>query len=202
MDESLTRRQRDIVEYMRDRAARGLPAPSMDEVCAALGVASRGSLHKHVVALVDAGVLEPMHGLRRGLRLTPEAGAVVAEVPLLGRIAAGLPIEALTGTDGVEVPGWLRPRGECYVLEVRGDSMRDDGILDRDRVVVEATDRARDGQMVVALVDGDGVTLKRIYRRRGRIVLQPANADFAPLELDPERVVVQGVVTGVLRRID
>jgi repressor LexA len=202
VDESLTRRQRDIVDHLRDRAARGLPAPSMDEVCTALGVASRGSLHKHVVALVEAGVLEPMHGLRRGLRLTAGAAAGAAEVPLLGRIAAGRPIEAVAGADGVEVPAWLRPRGRCYVLEVRGDSMRDDGIHDGDRIVVEATDCVRDGQVVVALVDGENATLKRFYRRRGKVVLQPANADYAPLELPPERVVVQGVVTGVMRRVD
>jgi len=195
---SLTRRQQDIVDYLRQRAGRGLPAPSLDEVCAALGVVSRGSMHKHVAALAEAGVIEPMHGLRRGLRL---AAAPAEGVPLLGRIAAGRPIEAVTHDERVDVPAWLRPPGDCYVLEVRGDSMQDEGIFDGDRVVVAARSEARDGEVVVALLDGTEATLKTLRRRGRRVVLQPANRAYAPIEVDADRVAIQGVVTGLMRRV-
>jgi len=156
-------------------------------------------MHKHVTALTEAGVLEPMQGQRRGLRLRTDGDV---GVPLLGRIAAGRPIEAIAGEERCEVPAWLLPSGACYVLEVRGDSMRDDGIRDGDRIVVSAGSAARDGDVVVALVDGAEATLKRLYRRRGKVVLQPANPDYEAIELAPERVVIQGVAKALMRRLD
>ena len=198
-EDSLTRRQRELLAVLRDWPA-DTPAPTLDQLCAALGLRSRGSLHKQVQALVDAGLVEPMEGLRRGVRLTPAAVDDADTLPLLGRIAAGRPIEAISRDERIAVPPQLRGQGECYVLEVRGDSMADDGILDGDWVVVEHRGHARNGELVVALVDGEEATLKRIEQQPGRVLLHPANAAYAPLEVEPQRLVIQGVVVGQMRR--
>lgn len=196
----LTRRQRDILEFLRTMAEERNEAPSLDELCRGLGLSSRGSLHRHIQALVAAGLVAPMAGLRRGVRLTPAALEARGTLPLLGRIAAGRPIEAVADGERIAVPEPLRGRGECYVLQVRGDSMREDGILDGDWVVVEHRSTARDGELVVALVDGENATLKRIEQRPERVILHPANAAYDPLEFEPERVTLQGVVVGQMRR--
>lgn len=197
LDYALTRRQRDIYEYLVRQRERSAHPPTLDEVCQALGLASRGSLHKHVQGLIEAGLVEPMDRLQRGVRLveTDEEGTL----PLLGRIAAGRPIEALAHAEPVEVPEVLRGRGRCFVLEVRGDSMIEDGILDGDRVVVEQRENPRNGETVVALIDGAEATLKRFEQRRSRVILHPANAGMAPMEFAAERVTVQGVVRGLMR---
>jgi len=200
MQESdLTRRQRDVLRCLRAVAADSADPPTLDELCAALGLASRGSLHKHVQALVDAGLVEPLGQKQRGVRLRAFPDAAGRVLPMLGTIAAGRPIEAVTGQASVEVPAGLRSRRPCYVLEVRGDSMRDDGILDGDRVIVEQCERADDGAVVVALIDGTDATLKRIEQRRGEVMLHPANATMRPMRYAPERVVIQGVVVGLMR---
>ena len=203
MDERLqhlTPRQRDLYRYLAEREEADLDPPTLDETCKALGLSSRGSLHKQVQALVDAGLVAALEGRQRGLRLRhEEAGAPGRELPLLGRIAAGRPIEALENPESVEVPAHLRGRGECYVLEVKGDSMVEDGILDGDWVVVERRDHARDGEVVVALIDGEEATLKRIEQRPGRCILHPANSAMASLEYPPERVRIQGIVVGQMR---
>ncbi len=195
----LTRRQRSVLAELRSRSRRGQPPPSLGELAAALGLRSRGSLHKQVRALIEAGLVEPMAGRRRGVCLTGAARGGEDRLPLLGRIAAGRPIEALAEDEALEVPGWLRGQGPCYALEVRGDSLREAGILDGDRVVVEQRDWARDGELVVALIDGAEATLKRIEQRPGEVVLHPANAAYAPLRYRPEQVRIQGVVVGLLR---
>jgi repressor LexA len=199
-DYPLTRRQRDIHVHLQRREAEGLPPPSLDELCRAMGVSSRGSMHKHVQGLVEAGLVEPMEGRHRGVRLRsgPEPGGL-SRLPLLGRIAAGRPIEAVEDPEGVEVPERLRGRGRCFVLEVRGDSMVEAGILDGDWVVIEARDHARDGEVVVALVEGQEATLKRIEQRPGRVVLHAANAAFPALEYAADQVQVQGVLVGQMR---
>lgn len=196
---ALTHRQQALLDFLRDRAHEGL-APTLDDICRGLGLRSRGSLHKHVQALVDAGLVEPMAGKRRGVHLTERALEDPATLPLLGRIAAGRPIEAVTTGEGIAVPEALRGRGECYVLEIRGDSMRDDGILDGDWVVIEHRERARNGEVVVALVDGEDATLKRLEQRGAEVRLHPANAAYAPLFLDAARVTIQGVLVGLMRR--
>lgn len=194
----LTRRQQDILEFLRDCAREG-EAPTLGEICRAFGLRSRGSLHKHVSALIEAGLVEPMNGRRRGVHLT-EAAQDSDSLPLLGRIAAGLPIEAVTDSEPVAVPELLRGRGECYVLQVRGDSMIDDGIHDGDWVVVEHREHARNGEVVVALIDNEAATLKRIEQRLDEVILHPANADHAPQRYAPGQVSVQGVVVGQMRR--
>jgi repressor LexA len=197
---SLTRRQRELSAYLETREADGLPPPTLDELCRAMGVTSRGSMHKHVQGLVDAGLVEPMDGRHRGVRLRPRPQpASPGTLPLLGTIAAGRPIEALENPEQVEVPARLRGRGPSFVLQVRGDSMVEEGILDGDWVVIEARDQARDGEVVVALIDDAEATLKRIEQRPGRVVLHPANRAMKALEYPPDRVRVQGVLVGQMR---
>lgn len=197
MSEALTRGQRAVLEHLRATRDSRADPPTLDELCRALGLRSRGSLHKHIQALVAAGYVEPMSGRQRGVRLSERGG--LATLPLVGRIAAGRPIEALESPEELEVPGQLRGRGRCYVLQVRGDSMIGEGILDGDWVVVEQRDQARDGEIVVALIDGGEATLKRIEQTPGVCILHPANAALAPLRYAPERVQIQGVVVGQMR---
>ncbi len=196
MSETLTRRQRAILEQLRESRQRQAHPPTLDELCRALGLRSRGSLHKHIQALVKAGHVEPLSGKQRGVRLRePDQGNALT-LPLLGRIAAGSPIEALESPQALEVPRQLRGKGRCYVLQVRGDSMIDEGILDGDWIVVEQRDHARDGEIVVALIDGEEATLKRIEQTPTACILHPANPNLAPLRYAPERVRIQGVVVG------
>jgi len=132
MSEALTRRQRVILEHLRESRERQAHPPTLDELCRELGLHSRGSLHKHIQALVKTGHVEPLSGKQRGVRLREPDEDDVLTLPLLGRIAAGCPIEALEDPQELEIPGQLRGKGRCYVLEVRGDSMIEDGILDGD----------------------------------------------------------------------
>jgi repressor LexA len=196
---ALTRRQRQIYEHLLARQAAGDPAPSLEELCDALGLRSRGSMHLQVKALVDEGLVEPMNGRQRGVRVRDAVENRPAQLPLLGTIAAGRPIEAVAVPESVEVPAHLCGGGACYVLKVRGDSMIEDGILDGDMVVVERRDHARDGEIVVALIDGQDATLKRILQRPGEVTLLPANAAMEPIVIEPQRVQIQGVVVGQMR---
>ncbi len=201
MDEPLTRRQREIYDYLVTHADD--PPPTLDELARALGMTSRGSLHRHIQALVDAGLVAPMEGKKRGIRLIRATGhetAEAEELPLLGRIAAGRPIEALPQPETFAVPPQLHRDRPCYVLQVEGDSMIEEGIHDGDWVVVEERATADNGELVVALIDGEEATLKRIEQRPGEIVLHPANAVHAPQRYLPERVTIQGVVISQMRR--
>ncbi len=157
-------------------------------------------MHKHIHALVEAGLVQPMDGRQRGVRLQTASRLATEALPLLGTIAAGRPLEAVEDTLTFEVPSALRSDSPCFVLQVRGDSMIEDGILDGDWVVVESRNHARNGEIVVALVDGNEATLKRIEQRPGQILLHPANAALRPLVYAPEQVQIQGVVVGQMRR--
>jgi len=195
----LTRRQQEIYRILRDHAETFEHPPSHDELCRLLGLRSRGSLHKHIQALVRAGLVEPLDGLQRGIRLV-EQDSSEAGIPLLGVIAAGRPIEAVAQTQRMQVPDELLGKGPCYVLQVSGDSMIDAGILDGDFVVIEQRDSARNGEIVVALIRSEEVTLKRIEQRPERVILHPANARMSALAYAPDEVQIQGVLRGLLRR--
>ncbi len=208
MPPNLTRRQQEIYDYLREALPRLPHPPTLDELCRALGLKSRGSLHKQIQALVEAGLVEPMNNLRRGIRLVdsaandprpaPEASELEA-LPMYGYIAAGQPIEAIANPDTIPVPSVLRTPHPCYVLQVRGDSMIEEGILDGDWVVIEQRDTARNGEIVVALVDGEEATLKRLEKKSDEIVLHPANASMAPMRYHPSQVKIQGVLVGQMR---
>jgi repressor LexA len=195
---TLTRRQQEIYDYLRDNAAHFDHPPSHDELCERLGLRSRGSLHKHIQALVEAGLVEPMDGQHRGIRLVGQTGEGEG-VPLLGTIAAGRPIEAVAQPEYLQVPDELLGSRPCYVLRVRGDSMVEAGILDGDYVVIEQREHARNGEIVVALVDNEEATLKRIEQQPGKVILHPANAAMTPMVYPPAAIRVQGVLKGLLR---
>jgi repressor LexA len=200
---SLTRRQQEIYAYLREHLDDFAHPPTLDELCEALGLSSRGSLHKQIQALIEAGLVEPMNNLRRGIRLVgqDEDAAVDGDgLPLYGYIAAGSPIEAIANPETIDVPPQLRTHNRCYVLEVKGDSMVDEGILDGDWVVIEHRDHARNGEIVVALVDGEEATLKRLEQRPGETVLHPANERLEPMRYRPDQVRIQGVLVGQMRR--
>ena len=202
-DLSLTRRQQQIFEFLCEHAHSFAHPPTLDELATSLGLRSRGSLHKQIQALIDAGLVEPMNRTRRGIRLTSNArdAATATEdtLPLLGRIAAGRPIEAIEDVQRMGVPPTLRSGDNCYVLQIQGDSMIEDGILDGDWIVVEPCQQASNGEMVVAMVDGSEATVKRLLQRPGEVVLIPANSAMAPIHLAPDRVQIQGIVVGQMR---
>lgn len=200
---SLTRRQQEIYEYLLTHLHEFPHPPTLNELCEALGLSSRGSLHKQLQALIKEGLIEPMNNQRRGVRLTqPDDDAIdpdLNELPLYGRIAAGQPIEAVSTPETITVPPPLRTENPCYVLEVKGDSMIDEGILDGDWVVIEQRDHAHNGEIVVALVDGEEATLKRIEQQNGKVILHPANSEMQPMSFLPEQVQIQGVLVGQMR---
>ena len=197
--DNLTRRQREIYDFLVDHAADFAQPPTLDELCQSLGMKSRGSLHKQIQALIEAGLVEPMHGRQRGVRLT-QAGVDDETLPMLGYIAAGRPIEAVEQAERIAVPEQLRTAKPCYVLQVRGDSMIEDGIFDGDWVVIEQREQARNGEIVVALVEDNEATLKRIEQKAGVVILHPANSTMQSMHFSPEQVRIQGVLVGQMRR--
>jgi repressor LexA len=201
----LTERQKSILEYILDfRRRRGI-APTHREICEQFGFSSYGTAYKHLKLLVEKGYLRRDRHQRRGLEVTAtgdvDGAAAGAELPFLGRIAAGRPIEAVPGGDSLTVPRLLYGdrTQDHYVLRVAGDSMIGEGIHDGDWVVVERRDRAQTGEMVVALV-GDEATLKRFYPEGEQIRLQPSNPAMSPLRYPANDVRVQGIVVGLMRR--
>ncbi len=195
----LTRRQQAIYDYLHDHHERFEHPPTLDELCHALGLSSRGSLHKHIQALVDAGLVEPMDKKQRGVRLTGLERKGEHRVAWLGYIAAGKPIEATQIPEEMVIPHMLQGPGNNFVLQVRGDSMMEEGILDGDWVVIEQRSHARNGEIVVVLIDGEDATLKRIEQKPGEVVLYPANSDMAAMSYPPHRVRIQGVLVGQMR---
>ncbi|PPD43821.1 MAG: repressor LexA [Methylobacter sp.] len=200
----LTRRQREIFHFLRDNSDSFICPPSLDELCAALGMASRGSLYKHIMALIGAGLVEPFAGNKQaGIRLTQQARIddEVSEhtLPFVGAIAAGKPIEALETITYMTVPEALKSDKPCYVLQVKGESMIEAGILDGDWVVVEQRSYASNGEIVVALIDNCEATLKYIEQRAGQVLLLPANITMTALAYRPEQVEIQGVLVGQMR---
>jgi repressor LexA len=209
-------RKQRIIEYIAGTLrARGYP-PSVREIATAVGLASTSAVHHHLSALEKDGYLErgatqsralrltPMAALHTGLstELVPQTGAPDVHIlPVVGEIAAGGPIEAYQdASETISVPELLAPSGDAYVLRVRGDSMVDAHIADGDFVVIRPQQTARDGDIVVAQVEENAVTLKRIYREKGKVRLQPANEAYPPQIYDDVRI--QGKLIGVIRRVD
>ncbi|HET8646097.1 MAG TPA: transcriptional repressor LexA [Vicinamibacteria bacterium] len=198
----LTRRQKEILDYLGRYIERRGYAPTIEEIGEHFGLSSLATVHKHLTNLQEKGLVKRAWNRSRALELVPTRVEVKAvELPLLGRVAAGTPIEAVQATETIFVPEDMVGRRDTYVLQVKGDSMIDEQIRDGDYVIVEDRQTARDGEMVVALLEGENVTLKKLYRERdGRIRLQPANAALKPMFVDARAVRIQGVVIGVLRR--
>jgi repressor LexA len=198
----LTRRQKEILDYLGRHIERKGYAPTIEEIGEHFGLRSLATVHKHLTNLQQKGLVKREWNRSRALELVPSEVKVRAvELPLMGRVAAGTPIEAISGTETIFVPEDMVRRRETYVLQVKGDSMIDEQIRDGDYVIVESRKNARDGEMVIALLDDDRVTLKKLYREKGgRVRLQPANARLKPIYVDGNALKVQGVVIGVLRR--
>lgn len=195
----LTRRQQEIYDFLRDNAQQFAHPPTFDEVCRRLGLSSRGSLHKHIQALVEAGLIEPLEG-RQGIRLA-EQQQPAEQIPHLGTIAAGRPIEALPQPEYLPLPEFLLGSRPSYVLTVKGDSMIEAGIMDGDLAVIEQRDSARNGEIVVALINGQEATLKRLRNNHdGSVTLLPENSAMAPLHYAASQVQIQGVLIGLLRK--
>ena len=201
----LTKRQKQILDFLDGYLGENGYAPSYEEIAAHFGYASLATVHEHLENLKRKGYIRKGHNESRSLELVPsEVKASAVELPLLGRVAAGQPIEAVQDRETVSVPeDFLGRGGSHYVLRVSGDSMIDEQIRDGDYIVVNSRERAENGEMVVALVDEDSATVKKYYRERdGRVRLQPANPTMGPMYFGEERVRVQGIVIGVIRRYD
>ena len=197
----LTRRQREILDYLKEFIDEQGYAPSLEEIGTRFGLSSLATVHKHLMNLQEKGFIRRAWNRSRSVELVQaRAGGRAVDLPLLGYVAAGEPIEAVAGAETVTVPEDLVGARETYALRVRGNSMIDEQIRDGDLVVVEDRRVARNGEMVVALIDGSDVTLKTFYREKNHIRLQPANEALAPIIAKPETVQVQGVVIGVIRR--
>jgi repressor LexA len=199
----VTRRQREILDFIAGQLDAKGYAPSFEEIARQFGFHSLATVHEHLTNLERKGYIRRTHNESRAIEIIPPKGQTGAtELPLLGLVAAGQPIEAISGNDTIAVPDELIPRrGRSYVLKVRGDSMIDEHIKDGDYVVVQERNQADSGQTVVALVHGDGATVKRFYREPGGwIRLQPANPSIPPLRVNERDVIVQGVVVGVIRK--
>ncbi len=195
---NLTPRQHDIIEFIREYVAENDYAPTMQEIADRLGV-SRPTVFEHIEALEAKGAIDREPVRARGISLAPEMEDHPTALPLVGRIAAGQPIEAVEDTEILDVESLFEGRkGEKFVLQVRGDSMIDEQIRDGDFVIVEKRDTARNGETVVALLEDGEATLKIFHQEKGRIRLQPANPTMKPIYVDDCQI--QGVVIGVLRK--
>lgn len=199
----LTRRQKQILDYLQNYIKANGYAPSFEEIADEFRFNSLATVHEHLTNLERKAYIRRARNESRSIELLPVPGqAGATEIPLLGLVAAGEPIEAIAEPETLSVPNDLIPRrGSCYALKVRGLSMIDDHIDDGDYVVVHNRQTADNGQMVVALVHGNSATVKRLYREAdGWVRLQPSNDHMQPIRVHEDDLLVQGVVVGVIRR--
>ena len=218
----LTAKQHELLNFIHERLAKTGVSPSFDEMREALDLKSKSGVHRLISALEERQFIRRLPNRARALEvvrmpdvavpaaataaapaprsIVPAAANDTIEIPLHGRIAAGTPIEALQGTEGFSVPAALLGPGEHYALEVSGDSMVEEGILDGDFALIRKVDSARDGEIVVALIDDEEATLKT-YRREGQMIrLDPANRSYEAQRYDEGRVRIQGRLAGLIRR--
>ena len=197
----LTRRQRQILDYLREFIDGHGYAPSLEEIGRRFGLSSLATVHKHLTNLQEKGFIRRSWNRSRSVEVVPmHTRGRALDLPLLGSVAAGAPIEAVVSPETVSVPEDMVGRRSTYALRVRGDSMVDVHIRDGDIVIVEDRKTARNGEMVIALLDQSDVTLKTFHRENDRVRLQPANPAVRPIVVDASQVRVQGVVIGVMRK--
>ena len=199
----LTKRQKEILDYIESFIEEQGYAPSFEEIAESFGYSSLATVHEHLSNLERKGYIRKAYNESRSIELVQDdQGPATIALPLLGDVAAGLPIEAIQDAETLAVPPDMVRRGrDNYVLRVRGNSMIEEQIRDGDFIVVAEQVSAEDGQMVVALVGGDSATVKKLYREPGnRIRLQPANHTMQPIIEDADNVRIQGVVVGVIRK--
>lgn len=198
----LTKRQKQILDFLELFLAEYGYPPSYEEIARNFGYTSLATVHEHLENLEQKGYIRKSYNASRSIELVPSGTEARAlELPLLGLVAAGQPIEAVQDQETVTVPEDLVAKGgRHYVLRVRGDSMVDEQIRDGDYVIVNSRNTAQNGEMVVALVHGESATVKKFYQEGDRVRLQPANATMGPMYFPSHDVAVQGVVVGVIRR--
>ncbi len=199
----LTKRQKEILDFIDGFIEDRGYAPSFEEIAQSFGYASLATVHEHLSNLERKGYIRKSYNESRSIELVRrDHGAPTVELPLMGAVAAGLPIEAIPDTESIAVPpDMVRRQRDNYVLRVEGNSMIEEQIRDGDYIVVQAQPTAEDGEMVVALVGGDSATVKKLYREGGnRVRLQPANPTMEPIIVDADDVRIQGIVVGVIRK--
>lgn len=199
----LTKRQSEILKYLQEHIRDRGYAPSFEEIAENFSFQSLATVHEHLTNLERKGYIHRTHNESRAIEVLPPKGQSGAtEIPLLGKVAAGSPIESIINGETIAVPDQLLPRrGPNYALKVQGESMIDEHIMDGDYVVVHGKQAADNGEMVIALVNGSEATVKRFYREQGGwIRLQPANPTMQPLRFQERDVLIQGVVVGVIRK--
>ena len=206
---ALTKRQKEVLDFLAEFIESNGYSPSYEEIAAALQLASLATVHKHVSALEAKNYLHRSYNQSRSLEVSPQyleelrgykSSRQATEMPLLGRIAAGAPVEAIAGDERLSFSDFVG-KSDTYALQVRGESMIEDHICSGDFVLVERTTQVRDGDIVVALVDGSEATLKRFYKEPdGTIRLQPANSAMQPIYVSPAALEIQGRVLAVLRK--
>jgi repressor LexA len=205
---AITKRQREVYDFIHDFVQQHGYSPSFEEIGGGLGLSSLATVHKHVSNLERKGLLKRDYNRSRSIDVLPARGLLRKHpkpappefsLPLLGRIAAGQPIEAVQQGETISLGDITRSK-DVFVLQVKGQSMKDEHIVDGDYVLVEKSENARDGEIVVALVEGSDATLKRLYREGVKIRLQPSNSEMDPIVVPAKSVQVQGRVIGVLRK--
>ena len=200
----VTAKQRRIYEFIRRYIESNHEPPTIAEIGRQFQMRSSASVHAVLVALEREGLIKRTPNVSRGIEIVEQKGGGDdddSEIPLLGTVAAGHPIEAILGDDAVSVPKNMHGRGRTYALRVRGDSMIDENIEDGDILIVSSQKTAENGQVVVALIDGNYATVKKFYREPEFIRLEAANPQFKPIFIKtPERLQIQGVVTGLIRK--
>jgi repressor LexA len=198
---SVTRRQKEVLDFISDFVERNGYSPSFEEIARGLSLKSLATVHKHITNLQKKGMLQRAHNRSRSIDVLPPRGkARLSErLPLMGRIAAGVPVEAAETAESISLGDIIGNR-EVFALQVRGESMRDEHIVDGDYVLVERTRTAKQGEIIVALVHGSETTLKRYYIEGAMARLQPSNAEMAPIFVPASEVAIQGRVLGVLRK--
>jgi repressor LexA len=204
---AITKRQRQVYDYISRFVSEKGYSPSFEEIGEGLGLSSLATVHKHISNLEKKGLLTRDYNRSRSIDLLPPKGRLkqsmavntAVVLPLMGRIAAGQPIQAIENPESISLADFVQSK-EVFVLQVRGDSMQDEAILDGDYVLVEKSKTAHNGDIVVAIVNRDDATLKRFYREGDNVRLQPSNVNMKPIVVHASAVEIQGRVIGVLRK--
>jgi len=198
---SVTRRQREVLDFITGFVQKNSYSPSFEEIARGLDLRSLATVHKHITNLQKKGMLQRLHNRSRSIDVVPprSKSKVPESIKLAGRIAAGLPVETAEVEDSISL-GDIVGNKDVFALQVKGDSMRDEHIVDGDYVLVERANSARQGEIIVALVRGSETTLKRFYLEGETVRLQPANSEMAPILVPAKQVAIQGRVLGIMRK--
>jgi len=196
---TLTKRQKQV-DYLEQYISEHGYAPTLAEIGQHFGLSSLATVHKHLRNLEQKGAIRREHNHSRALEVSQAKGSGAHAIKLQGTVAAGVPIEAIETNESISVPEEFIRRDETFCLRVKGESMIDDGIRDGDYIIVESREFADNGETVIALVGGNEATVKKLYREAdGKVRLQPANASMQPIIVDPQDLMIRGVVVGLMR---